>query len=300
MEVEKLENLRKKIKKNSIIGFIVVVIVNVIIAMALRKSNILPFKYYYVLPFTLAISAIIASMFNNKYYNEYTTIYKNTFVLSSLKDIFSDLKYNFDEGLEEEILEETDMIYLGDIYHSNDYIEGKYKGINFKSSDVHIQEEHETEDKDGNKETEYVTIFFGRWFIFDFNKPFKADLCVTQIPYMFRGYHKKYEKVKLEDEVFNKNFLVYAQNEHEAFYILTPSFMEKLKELSEKMGGHLMLCFTDSKLYIGLNNYKDAFEPNFNKKVNEEIIKNDIKKDIQIITDFIEKLDLDNDLFKEI
>ena len=153
MEVEKLENLRKKIKKNSIIGFIVVVIVNVIIAMVLRKSNILPFKYYYVLPFTLAISAIIASMFNNKYYNEYTTIYKNTFVLSSLKDIFSDLKYNFDEGLEEEILEETDMIRLGDRYHSNDYIEGKYKGINFKSSDVHIQEEHETEDKDGNKET---------------------------------------------------------------------------------------------------------------------------------------------------
>lgn len=300
MEVEKLENLRKKIKRNNIIGFIVVVILNVIIAIVLKKSNFLPFKYYYVLPFTLAISAVIASMFNNKNYSEYTSIYKNTFVLSALKDIFSDLKYNFDEGLEEEILEETDMIRLGDRYHSNDYIEGKYKEINFKSSDVHIQEEHETEDSDGNKKTEYVTIFLGRWFIFDFNKSFKADLCVTQIPYMFRGYHKKYEKVKLEDEAFNKNFLVYAQNEHEAFYILTPSFMEKLKELSEKMGGHLMLCFTDSKLYIGLNNYKDAFEPNFHKKVNEEIIKNDIKKDIKIITDFIEKLDLDNDLFKEI
>ena len=91
MKVEKLENLRKKIKRNNIIGFIVVVIVNVIIAIVLKKSNFLPFKYYYVLPFTLAISAVIASIFNNKNYSEYTSIYKNTFVLSALKDIFSDL-----------------------------------------------------------------------------------------------------------------------------------------------------------------------------------------------------------------
>ena len=35
------------------------------------------------------------------------------------------------------------------------------------------------------------------------------------------------------------------------------------------------------------------------KKVNETVIKDTIKKDIDVIINFIEQLDLDNDLFKE-
>ena len=68
------------------------------------------------------------------------------------------------------------MMDTGDIYSSNDYVEGKYKGILFRQSDVHIQ--NESTDSDGN--TTYTTVFRGRWMIFDFNKPFKANVEVAQ------------------------------------------------------------------------------------------------------------------------
>lgn len=40
--------------------------------------------------------------------------------------------------------------------------------------------------------------------------------------------------IETEDVEINNSFNIYAQTEHEAFYILTPSFMEKLKKIDKK------------------------------------------------------------------
>ena len=105
-------------------------------------------------------------------------------------------------------------------------------------------------------------------------------------------------EVEMEDVEFNKNFCVYAENEHEAFYILTPHFMEKLKEIETKINAGIMFCFVDNKLHIAIDNNTDSFEYNVHKPINEKEIEEDIIKDIKIITDFADELNLDNDLFK--
>lgn len=75
--------------------------------------------------------------------------------------------------------------------------------------------------------------------------------------------------------------------------------MEKIKKLKQNIGNNVTLGFIDSKLYVTLNNYKDSFEYNVFKPIDEKIINSNIMKDIKIITDFVDDLDLDNDLFKE-
>ena len=136
--------------------------------------------------------------------------------------------------------------------------------------------------------------------IFDFNKNFKANVQVSSRYFGANSlpWKKQFSKVKMEDVEFNKLFTVYAENEHDAFYILTPHFMERIKDITNKLNCGIMLGFVDSKLHIAINNYTDSFEYNVLKPINEQEIEENILKDIQLITSFVDELNLDNDLFR--
>lgn len=198
------------------------------------------------------------------------------------------------------------MMNMGDRYNSNDLVIAQYKDTSFMQSDVHIEEKHEYRDSDGNRRTTYVTIFKGRWMIFEFNKNFKANVQVCQKGF---GNNKvntwfsetKFKKVEMESQEFNKNFKVYAQEPIDAFYILTPKIMEKIRNLDERNSGKILLCFVNNKLHVGIYDNNDSFEhSSVFKKINQEASTNSITTDIEKITMFIDELELDNDLFKKI
>ena len=196
------------------------------------------------------------------------------------------------------------MMDMGDRYSSNDFISAKYKNIQVIQADVHIEEKHETTDSDGHIRTNWVTIFRGRWMIFDFNKNFKANVQVCQKKFTNAkisnwGLEQKFKKVMMEDQTFNNQFRIYAQNEHDAFYILTPSLIEKIKNLSDSINGGILLCFIDNKLHVGIQNNKDSFEHGVFKSIDENKVIEDISKDIKLITNFVDELDLDNHLFRK-
>ena len=189
---------------------------------------------------------------------------------------------------------------MGDKYSSNDYFEAEYKNVKVKQADVHIKEEHKTTDSDGNQTTEWTTIFRGNWMIFNFNKNFTANIQVCRNSTISNwGETQKYQKIKMEDEHFNKMFTVYAQDMHDAFYILTPSLMEKIKKLSNDIDGEILLCFINNELHVGLYNNEDSFEHSVYKKINEEKINDKISRDIKVITNFVDQLNLDNNLFRK-
>ena len=106
--------------------------------------------------------------------------------------------------------------------------------------------------------------------------------------------------IETEDVEFNNSFNIYAQNEHEAFYILTPSFMEKLKKIDKKIqSAGIRFLFNNNKLHIGINNSDDAFEFDELEEINEQEIETNMENDIRLIMDLIDELDLTNDLFKK-
>lgn len=294
MSVEELELLRKKAKNRVLIGICITIIL-MLVLYALTKI-------VQLIMIGLVLGIIITIIISNKPTKDFNDSFKKMFVLKSLKNTFENLIYNPDKGLEESIIRETQMMNMGDRYSSNDFISGLYKNINVKQADVHIEEEHQTTDSDGDTHTTWVTIFRGRWMIFDFNKKFKADLQVCQKTFSNArvsnwGRENKFKKVMMEDQLFNKIFRIYAQSEHEAFYILTPSLMEKIKKLEENINGHLLMCFIDNKLHVGIYDNKDSFEHSIFTKIDEAKVLESISKDIKLITNFVDELDLDNDLF---
>ena len=68
--------------------------------------------------------------------------------------------------------------------------------------------------------------------------------------------------IKLEDPKFNKIFQVYSDDQIEARYVLSVSFMERLKELSEAFGSKVIqCCFYQEKVVFVVPIKKNMFEP---------------------------------------
>ena len=108
------------------------------------------------------------------------------------------------------------------------------------------------------------------------------------------------KKVSMESESFNSKFNVYTQNEHDAFYIITPSLMTRIEKLDDMTKGKLLLCFIDNRLHIGIYDNKDSFEPtSVFEEINEQETMERISGDIEMITQFVDELNLDNELFKK-
>lgn len=305
MNIEELEKTRIKYKKSILKCILICIILcgTPFLLVDIDTACILAF-------IGLIIGVIITIFLTGGPGRKYKKAYKEYFVETSLNKIFTDLKYNSDSGMPRNVISSTKMMYMGDRYSSNDFMSGKYKNVGFSQADVCIEEERERTDSEGHTRTYYVTIFRGRWMIFDFNKQFKANIQVAQRGFgdnkvQQKGLFSKkddnsyYKKVEMESEEFNKRFTVYAQSEHEAFYILTPSLMEKIERLDDNNSGKLLLCFINNRLHIGLYDNKDSFEaPSCFSKINEEEEINKTNSDIKTITQFIDELNLDNRLFK--
>ena len=303
MEKEALEKYKKQAKRTILIGFIIGFSLTLLLLAVVIITKLLPLLIFEV--FIIIIVLLVTLILYSIPYSKYKVIYKDYYVKKALESIFTDLVYKSDQGFDESVIRNTEMMDMGDDYKSNDYFSGKYKNINIEQADIEITEERERTNSDGEEEEYEVTLFKGKWMIFDFNKPFKANMQVKSKWFdnskiINWGKDIKFKRVKLEDEEFNKYFTVYAQDEEEAFYILTPHFMDRIKKVSNNVSGELLLCFIDNKLHIGLDNNNDSFEPSLLSNLSEEQINNNILSDIKVITDFVDQLNLDNDLFKKV
>ncbi len=301
--MDKLEEIRNALKKRYLIGTIITIVVIIIILFMSKNYMFCMMAISVVALLGIFVTVICTS----KLKSEYKRVFKNTFVQKALERKFTDLVYMPSSGISYETIASTQMMHMGDRFYSEDYISAKYKDIKFEQSDVHIEEEYRTTDSDGNTSTTYETIFKGRWMVFDFNKIFKANVQIVQkgfgnskVKRFFGNKEELYKKVEMESESFNKKFNVFAQNEHDAFYIITPSLMEKIEKLDEQNKGKLLFCFVNNCLHIGIYNNEDSFEPGgVFKKLNEEEIITKISGDIEMITQFVDELNMDNDLFKK-
>ncbi len=310
MDIEKYNNLQKELKRKSkkfdliskIIVLIVLLLTTIIVMLVKMPMPLIFLILFFELIIALIILYTIKSFLLGDEGEQLNKLYskiKEEVVLKSLKKYFTNVTYNSKKGFSDSFICEEGLLSTGDRYSSNDSISGTYNNINFCQSDIHIEVEKKEEDEDGNVRTYYETIFAGRWMIFDFNKKFKSNLIVESGAFPNLVYGKKYVNIETEDVEFNNMFEVYAEDDHEAFYILTPNFMEKLKNIYEKLQNYeIRLLFNGNKLHIGLNGSDDAFEFSELEEISEEKLKTTMESDIRLIIDFIDELDLTNDLFK--
>jgi len=293
MSLEQLEELRIKARNRKIlIGIIstVVVIGFFILSIIL---NVRAVGYLGIILSGVIGSALYAPIKN------YSAQYKETFVETELKNSFDNLIYQPFEGISKDIISNTGMMKMGNVYDSNDYIEADYNGVHFKQADVSIAQQT----RNGK-----TTLFKGRWMIFDFNKEFKTNMQVVHKSFpnsanpnniIFNRPDLRYETVKVENENFNNAFVIRSQNELNTYYILTPHLMEKMLQVSSEIGRRMMFCFINNQLYVAIYTGTDSFENSAYHKLDPQKEKEGIIKDIALITSFVDELNLDRKIFKE-
>lgn len=101
--------------------------------------------------------------------------------------------------------------------------------------------------------------------------------------------------IKLEDINFSKNFDVYSEDEVEARYLLTPTFIEKLLKLKKVMKADTVKCsFYNNSIMIAVRSEKDFFElGSLFKNVSDLSTIENFYRDISIIFELIEYFKLD-------
>ncbi len=228
----------------------------------------------------------------------YATAYKKAVVFGVLRETFPDMRFDPDSGIDSEVIARTEMVGMGTSFSSNDYLSAIYKGVAFEQADVRIVQ---------SSGKSSVTLFYGRWMIFDFNKSFRCDMQVRRRGFLdakntggLFGEKERMQPLKTESLAFNDAFRVYAADQQEAFYILTPHFMERIMRLGNSVDSPLLFCFSGRRLHVACDNREDAFEPSIWEKADYNYAVSQTRQDIRLITDIIDTLSLDTKLYKEI
>lgn len=247
----------------------------------------------------LILAGIISLVYGSGQKSKYALIYKREVVEAALRGVFDNLYFDPENGFDKSVIGDTGMMEMGNRYQSDDYISGTYNGVNFERSDILIQNVQSS-----GKTTTVITYFEGPWMIFDFPKPFRCDLQVSERSFSYNrsntgffGLGGYMQKLSTESEAFNKKFEIYAEDPHEAFYILTPHMMEYLTSTTHQIEGDIMFCFVGNKLHVALNNGRNAFEPRMMASDDGNAIQR-VLDEIRETTAFVTELKLGDNIYK--
>ena len=196
----------------------------------------------------------------------YYKFYKEIFVRAVIKDIDAGLKYDPYTGMQEEEFQKF-RIYRKSKIKSEDRITGAHCGIKFSLSEVHSNGRfYMGTDNPLMAAIMLIKIFYDNYMDFDGNVLIceLAKKTSGKTIVVSRELNAKIfgEKEMMDDVDFMRDFRVFADDKVEARYLLTPAFMERLREINRETSGEFSLSavFMDERLYLFLNGAPDLFE----------------------------------------
>jgi len=267
-EVKRIAALRK-LRERSIISIplhIIIIICTAAAAYYLPKGDL---TYAILVVGFMALTGV--AVWSHTPVRKYKTNVKTDVFPEIFKFFGEDYLYSENSPLKMELLESSEIIPSYDSSHLEDYVKGDYKDVTLELTEARLQE---TRGSGKNRRT--VTVFNGIFVLLEMNKNFSGKTIVKKdAGRMGNWFTKKLgknlfskttatdlENVKLEDPVFEKKFEVYSNDQVEARYLLTTSFMERLLELSSLFSkqGVIQCSFYLNKLLLMIPSDKNRFE----------------------------------------
>ncbi len=250
--LESWEVIRKKMFYQAIILTIAGIIASVLLLLIviLQPSNNLAIKkltgYLCVVLFlfSASIGIVVKKTFENK-------LKKN--IKKDVCKCFGELKWknNFYNA--------KNLFYIANLVEKytdsrfDDVFYGQYKGVNYEIIEAELIRRNVRGKCD-------QTLFTGCIVKLDMNKRFNGNTVIYPETLMHKSPFKELRYTELEDCVFEKRFDVFTDDEVEARYLITPSFMERLSNLKTAFSAIKIYCsFYDKELLIGLYTEKDLF-----------------------------------------
>jgi len=293
-ELRELETKRKDVLKKIIMYDSALTLVYGIILYFIFQNNALPqtiqpLAVTYFLFFSLVI------YFTSR---GYTSDYKNKVIKQIVSFLEPTLTYNPETCVSRqsfynsEIFREDATTYKGD-----DHVSGNIEKTSLEFSELDLSY---TTGSGKNRRT--VQIFKGLFFIADFNKNFKgrtfvlpdfAEKLFGSLGSFFQSKSHSYgELVKVEDPEFEKEFVVYSNDQVEARYILSPSLIKRILDYKKKANKRVHLSFVDNKLYVAVSFTKNLFEPRILKSVIDFAPIQEYYEDLCLAISIVEELNL--------
>ena len=127
--------------------------------------------------------------------------------------------------------------------------------------------------KRNGKKSEIRTIFSGQVMRFSLPNEFKwsfGHLQIFEKEFLsnLKGYTAPY-KIQTENEAFNQRFEIFAADEHNAFYLLTPRMLEQIIRFADFANCQIALAFVGMALYVAV----DRPHSMFNASVRQSLTK---------------------------
>lgn len=280
-------NKRKRVYDNlKVIGGLMLTMAVISFLFFAKYSNLTSFLFMAV----FGISGGILFYKTNKEIKKISIEFKDRFIRKEIIRLLPNSNYNPTKGISSSEVEKSNLIKLHDLYNSEDLIQGIYKDVAFMFSDVHV-----IDIRSNGKTTTKVTTFRGRFYKFKFNKLFKSNIFLLQ-PGQYRPF-SDYEKIKMESIHFNSEFKVYTDNEQDAFYILTPHFMERLLKLDRMYNDKIGFSFLNNHLYIAVDSRTDSFDVLQSGDITVKHVEEAVNE-LNLLTDFVDFLQLEKSIFK--
>ena len=163
----------------------------------------------------------------------------------------------------------------------SDLVTGKYRGIPVRFCDLKLTHEESS----GNDSTVTVTDFSGTFIEVTAHRSIGSEVRIKE---QGKGLFGRSKVIETENEAFNRQFTVTGDSQQDAFYILTPQFMETIINADKYANAKTQMLFTGNQIYIGLYNSKDLFETGKEKTM--EGLRDSCRRDLVYVTDFLDLL----------
>ncbi|MBR5713041.1 MAG: DUF3137 domain-containing protein [Lachnospiraceae bacterium] len=233
----------------------------------------------------------------------YRNEYKEFVVNRAAQGMFDNYLYSPKAGFDSGEIRATGIMMLGNRYHSEDMVEGVYKGVNFRRADMYIAQHVQS-----GKSSYTIVYLRGSWLTFTYNKRFISDLQIRTkgFRYAFKKTSRLFTReadrrhsFETENVAFNNEFECTCQEDTEAFYLLTPHVMQMLMLLKCEFGCEFMVGFVNNQLHFALNSGKNHMEPPTIKSINPDYEIEVTRRELKVITNIVDSLAIDRKLFVE-
>ena len=217
----------------------------------------------------IAFIIIIGSLLYKFLTHDYTQEFKDRVIKPLVGAIDENLRYTKDMHIPEfKFINSGLFNSMPDKLEGNDYITGEIDGIKIELSDVHAQKKH----KDTKGRDSWSNIFQGLFIVSEFSKNFSGktvilpDSAQNSFGNLIGNWLQSHnvnrdELIKMDNPEFEREFVVYGNDQIEARYILNHTLMRRLLEFKKKSKHKIYVSFVYNQIYIAIDYGKDLFEP---------------------------------------
>lgn len=285
--IKVIEEKRSQNVKN-IVNFLIALIVMAFFLIAINSGLIAIIIAFLV--FIIGLGICLDS------YSKYNVFYKEKFIYAIFSFFAENISYQPNSYISENEFKKSE-IFLSSFnrYNGDDYVKAKI-GL----TEIHFSELHVKDVSGSGKNRREYAVFDGLFFIADFNKDFKyatfvfpdfAEKFFGKFGQMLQSANIARSKlIKMDNVEFEKEFVVYSDDEIEARYILTPLLMERILVL-KKIFRKIYFSFIGSKMYIAIPVFGSLFEAPVFQRIDSET---HLKKNFEFIKALLGIVDVMN------